>query len=473
MTRTAIRLALAGALAAATACSAEQLTIPNFNSPTVDGLAKDPNGLQLVSTAMLIALRGEYNAFASDVGRFGRESYNYFPTDGRTISNYIVGIGAGASQRLDPTGFASGRWAEKYQNMKNAVNLINATNASTLPAASKSGLLGFAKTIRALELLYVIMTRDTLGAAVDIPEDVTVPAAFVSRDSVYKFIIAMLDDAKTDLTAAGSAFSFTMHSGFGGFNTPADFLKFNRAISAKANVIYGSLGCGNTCYQRALTAVNESFATSVGGATSLADLDRGPAHVYSTSSGDAQNGNCFCVSNFLFAHASYTSDAQRKANGEPDDRYTRKVIQLASPVPAAGNLNISAEYRFLFPATNTSPNPIIRNEEVMLLRAEANWALGNVSAALQDVNNIRAVSGGLPTLASLPSGAAGLDIIMYEKRYSVLWEGSRWVDMRRWGRLGQLPLDRAGQFVAKVMPIPQSECDARAGNLPRGCEGNL
>jgi hypothetical protein len=142
-------------------------------------------------------------------------------------------------------------------------------------------------------------------------------------------------------------------------------------------------------------------------------------------------------------------------------------------VPAAGNLNISAEYRFLFPATNTSPSPIIRNEEVMLLRAEANWALGNVSVALQDVNNIRVVSGGLPTLASLPSGGAGLDIIMYEKRFSVMWEGSRWVDMRRWGRLGQLPLDRAGQFVAKVMPIPQSECDARARSLPRGCEGNL
>ena len=38
---------------------------------------------------------------------------------------------------------------------------------------------------------------------------------------------------------------------------------------------------------------------------------------------------------------------------------------------------------------------------------------------------------------------------------------------------GELPIDRAGQFVAKVMPIPQAECDARAPNRPKGCEGNL
>ncbi|MEO6444665.1 MAG: hypothetical protein ABIP66_05865 [Gemmatimonadaceae bacterium] len=79
----------------------------------------------------------------------------------------------------------------------------------------------------------------------------------------------------------------------------------------------------------------------------------------------------------------------------------------------------------------------------------------------------------LAPLASLPTGAAGLDLIMYEKHMSLLFEGTRWVDIRRWGRLAQLPIDRAGQFVARVMPIPQAECDARAPNRPKGCEGNL
>jgi starch-binding outer membrane protein, SusD/RagB family len=471
MTRTVARLALLGALATGAACSADRLLIPNYNSPTVEGLSKDPNGIQLVSSAMLIQMRASYGGFIDDVGRFGRESYNYFPTDGRTISNYFVGIGSGPTQRLDPTGFASGNWGGYFTNMKNAVNIIDA--ASNLSATSKAGVAGFAKTVRALALLYVVMTHDTLGSPVDIPADVTVAPAFVSRDSVYKFIIAMLDDAKTNLQAAGTTFPFTMHAGWANFNTPATFLQFNRAIAAKANVLYGSLGCGSACYQKALTALGESFASSVGGATSLADLNRGPTHLYSTASGDVQNGLCFCVNNYYYAHASIVTDAQLKPGGQPDDRLTRKVVALAAPVQPPQSLNIAATQRFLFPSGNGSANSIIRNEELMLLRAEANWATGNTAQALLDVNNIRQVSGGLAALTSLPAGSAGLDIIMYEKRYSTLWEGNRWVDMRRWGRLGQLPIDKPGQFVAKVMPIPQNECDARKGALPRGCEGNL
>jgi len=36
------------------------------------------------------------------------------------------------------------------------------------------------------------------------------------------------------------------------------------------------------------------------------------------------------------------------------------------------------------------------------------------------------------------------------------------------GLLNLLPLDQPGQFVAKVMPIPQAECDARVVK-PNGC----
>ncbi len=477
MTRTLSRLALLGVLVAAAGCNPDRLVIANYNSPTVDGLLKDPNSVKLLANAMQIQMRGAYGGFINDVGIFGRESYNYFPTDLRNVTNYLQGIGAGAQQRLDPAGFANGNFGGFYTNMKNAVNIIAASEALKQSASDQAGVQGFAKTLRAWALLHVIMTRDTLGAPVDIVADVTAPADFVSRDSVYKYIIAMLDDAKTNLSAAGVAFPFALHAGFAGFNTPATFLKFNRAIQAKVNVIYGSLGCGATCYQRALTALGESFASPVGGAASLADLDRGPVHVYSTASGDAQNTISFSVQNYRFAHASIVTDAQLKANGQPDDRLTRKVVKLTTTNTVATSINLPADYRFVNPTTNQSSNPILRNEELMLLRAEANWATGNTGQALLDLNNIRQVSGGLAPVAALPAGSAGLDIIVYEKRYSTLWEGNRWVDMRRWGRLNQLPIDRTDlnppQFRAKVMPIPQQECDARKGNLPKGCEGNL
>jgi len=292
-----------------------------------------------------------------------------------------------------------------------------------------------------------------------------VPAPFVSRDSLYKAITGFLDEGKTALVAAGTSFPFLLHSGFAGFDTPASFLKYNRALKARIEVIRGSTGCGATCYTAALTAIGESFATAVGSAASLASLNAGPAHIYSSATGDILNAISFAQQGYRYAHASIATDAQKQADGVTlDDRVVRKVVALAVAVPHPNN--ISAAHRFLLYPTPSSSAPIIRNEELILLRAEANIATGNAAAALADINNIRAVSGKLAPVAT-----ANLDALVYEKRMSTLYEGQRWVDMRRWGRLAQLPLDRAGQFVARVMPIPQAECDARP-TKPVGCNAN-
>lgn len=462
--------ALLGALSlGVVACSTERLNVPNYNSPTTEAMGKDPNGIQLLATGILVSERGALAGYNRDVGIFGREVYNYFTTDGRTVQNYLVGLAS--PQRLDPGGFAAGNWAGRYQNMKNAITLIEASSKSNLSAAQKSAVEGWAKTWRALDLLYIIATRDSIGAPVEIPATPNVPAPFVSRDDVYKYVIALLDEGKTNLAAGGASFPFTMHAGFAGFNTPSSFLRFNRAIAGKANVIRGSLGCGATCYQAALTALGESFISA---ATTQEALDAGPRHVYSTATGDAVNANSFAQDNFIYAHAQAVNIAQKQADGVTlDDRVRRKIVALATPVSPPGGQNIAAEYRFTLYPTPSSSAPVIRNEELLLLRAEANWATGNVGAALADLNIVRTVSGKLAPLAAVPAGPAGLDLIQYEKHLSTLFEGTRWVDMRRWGRLAQLPIDRAGQFVAKVMPIPQGECDARAPNRPKGCEGNL
>jgi hypothetical protein len=446
------------------ACSTEKLVIPNYNQPTTEGVSKDPKGVQLLASGILDGVRDAMPGMARDFGIFGREVYNYFPTDGRTISNYLVGIPG--PQRLDPAGFAAGNWFGHYQNQRNTVQLINVANASSLSAEQKSAVSGFAKTFRALELLYVIVARDTLGAPVDIPTDPNSPAPFVSRDSVYKFISGTLDDAAKDLQAGGSAFPFTLHSGLAGFDTPATFLQFNRGLAARVLNYRGSLGCGAACYNQALTALGSSFVSPVGGATSLADLNRGVYNVYSSAAGDTPNFNSYAQDNYIYAHASIETDAQRAPSGAIDARYTRKVTTNA-PVTPPQNLNVPADHHFIVYPTPSSSAPIIRNEELMLLRAEANIFTGNFAAAMQDINNIRSVSGGLGPVA-FATQADGLTALLYERRYSLLFEGQRWNDYRRFGILNQLPIDRPGQFVAKVMPIPQAECDARV-QKPAGC----
>jgi hypothetical protein len=452
-------------LAGVAACGADRLVIPNYNAPTTEGVSKDPTGVQLLASGILANERNQLAGTNQSFGIFGREAYNYFATDGRFISNYLTGIPG--PQRLDPNGFASGLWFARYQNMRDAVQIIDVATASALSTEQKAAVSGFAKTHRALDLLYVIISRDTLGAPVEIPVDPNSPAAFVSRDDVYKFISTMLDDAATNLQAGGSSFPFVFHSGFAGFDTPATFLKFNRAIAARVLAYRGSLGCGATCYTQALTAIGASFASSQGGATSQADLDRGVYHVYSTAAGDTPNANSFSVQNYIFAHASIQSDAQSGPSGI-DARYTRKVVPLASPVAPPQNLNVAATVRFSIYPAPTSPAPIIRNEELMLIRAEANIFTNNLGAALADINNVRQVSGGLGPLGPFASQAEARTALLYERRYSLLFEGQRWNDYRRFNILNQLPLDRPTHFIAKVMPIPQAECDARVVK-PNGC----
>ncbi|MDP9277791.1 MAG: RagB/SusD family nutrient uptake outer membrane protein, partial [Gemmatimonadota bacterium] len=343
--------------------------------------------------------------------------------------------------------------------------LADLANSTALSDAQKKSVSGFAKTIQANEMAYVIMSRDTLGAPTDIPADPNSPAPFVSRDSVYKFISGTLDAAATDLAAGGTAFPFTFHTGFAGFDTPATFLQFNRALAARVLAYRASLGCGVPCYTQALAAVTASFASPVGGATTVADLNRGVYNVYSTAAGDTPNASSFSQNNYIFAHASIQTDAQSGPSGI-DARYTRKVT-TNPPVTPPQNLNVPADHHFIIYPTPSSPAAIIRNEELMLIRAEANIFTGNFAAALQDINNIRAVSGGLgPT--TFATQAAGLTALLYERRYSLLFEGQRWNDHRRFGLLNLLPIDMPGQFVAKVMPIPQAECDARI-TKPVGC----
>src|ERR687884_382020 len=71
-------------------CSADQLTVPNYNNPTPASIAADPAAIQYAVNGILGQNRANYSAYISDVGIFGRESYNYFPTDARFVSHYLI-----------------------------------------------------------------------------------------------------------------------------------------------------------------------------------------------------------------------------------------------------------------------------------------------------------------------------------------------------------------------------------------------
>ena len=52
--------------------------------------------------------------------------------------------------------------------------------------------------------------------------------------------------------------------------------------------------------------------------------------------------------------------------------------------------------------------------------------------------------------------------LLKQRRYSLMFEGGhRWIDARRFNRLGDLPLDQPTHIRIPAFQIPLSECQAR------------
>ncbi|MEO8337670.1 MAG: RagB/SusD family nutrient uptake outer membrane protein, partial [bacterium] len=463
-------LGAAVAIVAVTACSAKDLDIANPNSATVEGATADPTSFQLLATGLLVDQRNLRSGMITWQGPVGRESYSFQPTEGRPATHPVVGIVVNGVQKLDPTGAAVAPWAGQYQTLRDVFNLKNAVSASSLLPAQKSASVGFAQTIEAIMVFDIVQTHDSLGAIVEIRENATDLAPFVSRDSTYKFILGTLDAAITNLNAGGGSFPFTLHTGYTGFNTPATFVKFTQALKGKVAAHYASTSAGAAMWQTSLTAINASFINAA--ATSRAGLDAG-VYVTFAASPDSPNGLTQATNTNLYAHMSYITDAQLKADGvTKDDRFTSKIRfglpQREGPQANGGPTTASSTIGFSIWPSLSSSIPVIRNEELILLRAEAKLGTGDKAGAIADLNIVRTNSGGLPP-STLTAASSNDDIllgILYEKRFSLMMEGDRWVDHRRYGKLALLPLDIPSgpnkNFVAKVSPIPQAECLVRA-----------
>ena len=99
--------------------------------------------------------------------------------------------------------------------------------------------------------------------------------------------------------------------------------------------------------------------------------------------------------------------------------------------------------------------PIIRNEELILLYAEANMS-SNPGNAVSAINVIRHAAG-LDDYSGAQTADALEDEILFQRRYSLFGESHRWIDMRRFGRLSELPNDRPGDAVPSAVPIPKDD----------------
>lgn len=425
------------------------LTVPDYNNPSLEDLESNPSPTTIRQAAqgLLIGARaqmGAQNGYVSLLGILGRESYNFDPADTRFITEMLIGP-------LDPgsPAFGANLFAARYANIRLGNTILAALGqVAGMTAAELEATRGFVKTIQAHDLLHVLNTRDDLGAPLDVAIDPTgQPAAIATKAAVQARIILLLNEAQTHLAAGGTAFPFSLGAGFTGFSTPATFLTFNRALKARMDVYMGQ-------YAAALTSLGGSFINTGG------SLTTGVYHVFGDGSGDTQNALFDPEGRAILAHPSIVTDAQTQPSGAPDARLTAKVVATTPRLVQ----NVPSDRLFRIYNSTTAPIPIIRNEELILLRAEARWFTNDKANAIADINLIRANSGGLAasSLTVLSTDAAFVTELLYNRRYSLLFEGGhRWIDTRRLNRQTDLPLALATHNRQSRFPFPEAECLAR------------
>ncbi|SDD83705.1 RagB/SusD domain-containing protein [Pricia antarctica] len=419
-------------------CEVEEFS--DLNGPEVEAFQEKitRGDLPDLVGGVLYSSRVNLGGYFDDVGVIGREFYRFSASDPRLTGDLL---GGGTNILDNNTFYITNPWAARYRTVKNA-NLIlgffeGQDVSDQFSDQELNATKGFLKTFIAHDLLLNLNLTDENGIRLDVADEDNL-GPFVSKTEALSGIRAMLEDAAADLGNGGDAFPFFLPSGFDGFDTPSSFLGANQAIAARVAIYQADAPA-------ALSFLENSFLD-----LDPTNLNSGVYYNFSQDQTDILNPMFFPVeataAGARIMQASFLSDA------ETGDNRLSKVAQRSEPLTQDGLTGAYAVFRY---ETDTDPIPMIRNEELILLYAEANITV-NPAEAISALNVIRE-SADLPSYTGPSDSASLIDEMLKQRRYSLYAEGHRWIDMRRYERLDELPIDRPDDDVWPMFPIPLNE----------------
>ena len=409
----------------------------NLNNATVESFLKNASESELnnLVSGTESGMRNVLNLYLDDIGTIGREGYHFSGSEPRYVTDLL---GASNATLSGSNFYIANPWAARYRVIKNCNTLIQAaTNSTLISDAQKQGYIGFARTIKAYQLLMNLNLTDSNGIRINVADPGHL-GPIVSYSDGLDAIASLLDSGRIAFNSGSSAASISFPlAGFAGFNDAAGLTKFNRALAARVNIYKQN-------WQAALDNLNESFFGLNTG------FNVGVYHVFGTGSGDQLNP-MFIPQNqtgeIRLAHPSYATDIEAG-----DDRINKATSRNA----AASLSGLSSNRDVWVYTSSTAPIPIIRNEELILIYAEANIQLDNLTEGVKAINIIRK-GHGLGDYSGAVTQSALITEMLKQRRYSLFFEGHRWIDMRRYNLLNTLPIDRTGDDVWTQFPLPVTE----------------
>lgn len=411
--------------------------INSLNTPVVTGITTDPSKSDLFNlvTGAESGMRNSLSTYLDGTGIIGREIYRFSGAEPR----YTTDLLGGGTKVLDNnTFYITNPWSARYQVARQCFILLDAIGNTRTEVASdvqKKAFTGFAKTLIGYQLLLNLNMTNTNGVRIPVANGATLGPIITNTAQVLDSVLKFLNDGKADLT--GSEVIFPLSDGFLGFKDAAGLLKFNRALAARVYIYRQQ-------WANALTALNESFFDLNG------PVNTGIYHYFSTNGGDLANTMYLPPNGNGEIRVSHPSFATNILPG--DDRISKTALRNdpASQGGLTGNRDV-----IVWNSLN-APISIIRNEELVLIYAEAKIQTNAIPDAVVALNRIR-LSHNLTPYAGAVNHDALINELLYNRRYSLFMEGHRWVDLRRYNKLNTLPKDRVDDDVWTQYPLPQSE----------------
>ncbi|MDQ2889164.1 MAG: hypothetical protein M3R65_01245 [Gemmatimonadota bacterium] len=456
-------VALVGALTLTTACK-DSLSAPNHDN-VVAGTAQP---VQNLVTGIIAQDRANIGfSYLLYPETEARNAIRIDPNEPRFI-NELIGV------PIDPSDFiGNSAWTGFYTDIRAANQFIASPSLASLSAGDKAAAIGFVQTMKALSYIRLVQLRDTLGESIQTTQTAT-PDPLKTKETVLAYISTLLDSANTSLAAGSPSVPFVVPAGFttfGDYSQTANLIKFNRGLKGEVEVYRGldhATPCAS-CFATAITALNIALT---GSTSAAASLQMGPYYQYQPAAPESfanplVDNHIYLTDNF--ANSIMAGDARAaeivtaaNASSTVSGLKLTKIDPITAPSNLANLLNLV---------------PLIRNAELLLLRAQAEAESGDLVDATADVNVVHTVEGGLSPYPLFASVADARQAILYETRYSMIYQGPYYlILLREYGLLTKSYVTQPGMPsvssdpthandpLQTTLPIPSTESAARNGN---------
>jgi hypothetical protein len=482
--------------------------VPYFTAPT--SVPTSATGIQDAVTGLFSASRNDQHYFLIYTSAMARDALVFLSFDPGFVTEL-----AGNQPPSNSDYTSELVWNNEFTDAKQANEIVAAlANVPAFNAAQAAAITGMMQTIKAMNFMWLAETRDTLGIPIYAVVNGESSPPYCNKD-VWAYIVALLDSGNAELNTAGSIpLPVLVPAGFSSVGQTAgpstvqgSFAAFNRALAAKAGlelayaIARTPSGGGaaptptsaGTPDPNSLTRADSAMTASalynlsgivppVNGPFSLDPY--GVYHTYSAQSGDLEN-----PLNIFYTEMAPMWDLVLDVDTANDLRWKNKFTPNPVPLQEPPYNAAGAPYAFVPAATTNGPEPIVRAEELALVRAEIQLGMGNYANAITLINTVHQQAGGFATPLSIaPTYTAVRDSLMKELRISTVLDGS--VDHIIAIRMYGLPLVSDTTWLATsgpdavavagiggtptdlhttISPIPVTETQGRGGNYTLTC----